>query len=257
VQDSIKETRFESHSTITAKDDDSPLEFVISGVGEDYMDSHNMWLYTSLEVRNADGSALAADEKVAPINNFFQGLIEQIQVTANGTIVAHTSEAYSYTAYLLNLLFTSREVKDSSLQTEMWYDDTPGKMHQMDHTATTLVNKGLQKRAKLIEGSKEFEGFTKLHIPMSHQPKLLPSGVNYHFRIILRKPPFVLMSPALKPAYKIVVKNAELLMTKVRLTDDLMIAHASRGSIPFSTCRLRVQSSDSSHLHDSRRLRVI
>ena len=115
VQDSIKETRFESHSTITAKDDDSPLEFVISGVGEDYMDSHNMWLYTSLEVRNADGSALAADEKVAPINNFFQCLIEQIQVTANGTIVAHTSEAYIYTAYLLNVLFTSREVKDSFL----------------------------------------------------------------------------------------------------------------------------------------------
>ena len=63
----------EYHPLTTTVTDGSPIEFDVSGTGEDYIDFANF-------VTRTDGTNLAADSPVGPVNLFLHSLFSQVDI---------------------------------------------------------------------------------------------------------------------------------------------------------------------------------
>ena len=67
-------------STITSS---SPIECIVSGSGEDYMDLTNTLLEVKACIKTTSNSPVDTAVAVAPINNVLHSLISQIDVSLN------------------------------------------------------------------------------------------------------------------------------------------------------------------------------
>ena len=59
-------------STLT---DQGPYKFLVSGVGEDYIDLANTYLFVEPQITKADGSALDVDSDVGPVDLWMHSLL--------------------------------------------------------------------------------------------------------------------------------------------------------------------------------------
>ena len=95
------------YKPILSLTDNSPIEFVLPGTGEEYIDlAHTMLrlrvsLKTTVDVPQA---AVAEVPKVGPVNNFMHSLFNQVDVFFNQKSVSPPTNAYAYRAYLETLL---------------------------------------------------------------------------------------------------------------------------------------------------------
>ena len=64
----------------------SPIEFVISGSGKDYVDFGNNILYVQAKIRQPNGNDLGAAANTAPVNLFLHSLFSQVDIQLNGTL---------------------------------------------------------------------------------------------------------------------------------------------------------------------------
>ena len=76
-------------STITSS---SPIEFIVSGSGEDYMDLNNTLLEVKACIKTTNDSPV--DVAVAPINNTLHSLFSQIGVCLNDVSVSFATTTY-------------------------------------------------------------------------------------------------------------------------------------------------------------------
>ena len=67
--------------------DGGPIEFEISGSGEDYIDFANSVLYVKAKITANNGGNLAADAEVGPVNLFLRSLFSQVDISLNGTLI--------------------------------------------------------------------------------------------------------------------------------------------------------------------------
>ncbi|ELT93030.1 hypothetical protein CAPTEDRAFT_210574 [Capitella teleta] len=81
-----------------------PIEFSISGSGDDYVDFSQSWLYVAAKVTKADDTNLDATASIAPVNNWLHSLFSQIDLSLNDTLVTTSNNTYPYRAYIENLL---------------------------------------------------------------------------------------------------------------------------------------------------------
>ena len=68
---------------------------------------------------------IAADSKIAPVNNFFHSCFKQVSIDLNGTTIENTNTTNPYKAYMLNLLNYNNEANDTFLSSSLFYKDTP------------------------------------------------------------------------------------------------------------------------------------
>ena len=68
-----------------------PIEFVIPGTGDAYLDLANTHLLIRAKVVRGVGTDLAADTPVAPVNNWPHSLFSQVDVYLNDTLVTPSS----------------------------------------------------------------------------------------------------------------------------------------------------------------------
>ena len=85
----------EYHPLITVGDG-SPVEFDISGTGEDYVDLANTLLYVQVKITKRDGDNLYAGAAVAPVNLFLHSLFSQVDISLNGTQITTSTNTYPY-----------------------------------------------------------------------------------------------------------------------------------------------------------------
>ena len=76
----------------------------ISGTGEDYIDFGNSLLYVKAKITQANGTNLANDAVVGPVNLFLHSLIFQVDIELNGTPITSSTNIYPYRAILETLL---------------------------------------------------------------------------------------------------------------------------------------------------------
>ena len=84
-------------STITSS---SPIEFIVSGSGEDYMDLNNILLEVKGCIKATNDSPVDAAVAVAPRNTTLHSLFSQIDVSLNDVNVSSTTITYPYRAYI-------------------------------------------------------------------------------------------------------------------------------------------------------------
>jgi hypothetical protein len=201
---------------------DTCIEFQVHGTPEDYLDLANTYLHVNVRVTKHDKSAIAATEKVAPINNFLHALFSQIDVYMNNTLVSSNDNLYPYRAYLETLLSYGDEAKDGPLAMSLWHKDTGGKMDSADPTETdaTKKNDGLIARAKYTNGSKSFEMLGRIHADLFHQNRLILSNCDLRLRFVRSKEAFMLQSSLDTANYKVCIDNARLCVRKVKLSNE-------------------------------------
>ena len=100
-------------STITSS---SPIEFIVSGSGEYYMDLNSTLLEVKACIRTTNDSPVDVAVAVAPINNRLHGIFSQIDVSLNDVNVSSATTTYPYRAYIETHLNYGTYAKNQGLK---------------------------------------------------------------------------------------------------------------------------------------------
>ena len=199
----------------------APVEFAISGATSDYLDLSNTFLHVKARVVNPDGTNLAADAAVAPVNYWMHSLLSQVDVLLNDTLVTPSENTYPYRAYIESVLNYGHEAKTTHLTSALFYQDTAG------HFESRIgdENLGYGKRRELTAGSRTVDMMGRLHCDIFNQERYLINGVDVKIRLVPSKANFNLMSAADAP-FKSTITHASLFVRKVRLNPAVSLGHA-------------------------------
>lgn len=218
TQSSVESGAIQCYRPVSALTSNAPIEFIIPPSNEEYLDLSHTTLHVLVKINLG-----AANQNVAPINNFLHSMFSQVDVFLNQRNVSPPSTRYSYRAYIEKLLNYGREAKNTHLQTDFWYKDTAGQMDTMT-SADGIENTGFQLRKALGGAGQLLELYGHLHCDVFNQNKYMLNGVEVSIRLVKEKPEFCLMSPTGGATFEI--SDANLYVRKVRINPSILVAHA-------------------------------
>nr|AGO14403.1 hypothetical protein CsmBAC4b19.1 [Cotesia sesamiae] [Cotesia sesamiae Mombasa bracovirus] len=197
TQTTIESSQWVHYKPISSLTDNSPIEFVVQGQEEEYIDLAHTILRLCVGItRRSPVIASAHPPKVAPINNFMHSIFSQVDVLFNQKPVSTPNNLYPYRAYIETLLNYGADAKKSHLTTVGWCCDTPGKMDSL-----TDENLGLKKQRFLI------------------------NGVEMQLRLMCARDAFCLMDDTVNGCvYNI--SDASLLVRRAKISPGTLLAHA-------------------------------
>lgn len=219
TQTVIERGRWVEFHPIANITDGGPIEFNISGSGEDYLDLSHTRLHVRAKIVKADDKPLTDEDVVGPVNLFFHSLFSQVDVSMNERVISSSSNTYPYRAIIETLLNHGYDSKTSHLTAELFYKDTAGSMNSIDGS-----NAGFTKRADMFKLSSSVDMMGRLHVDMFHQDRLLMNMVDLKIKLIRSKPEFCLIG---KPgAYKVVLEHVSLFVRKTHVNPAVLLGHA-------------------------------
>ena len=221
TQTVIEKGQFVEFHPLSSVKDGGPIEFSISGSGEEYMDFSASHIHVKVKVLKADGKVLTDADSVAPVNLFLHSLFSQVDVSLNERNISSSTNTYPYRAYIETLLNYGEDAKKSLLTCEGFFKDT--QPEKIDFKADD-ADVGLIKRSKLIEDSQTVDLIGQLHCDIFQQNRLMINMVDIKIKMIRSKPEFCLVSPT--TGYKVVLEHASMFIRKVKVNPAVSIAHA-------------------------------
>ncbi|XP_071580632.1 uncharacterized protein F54H12.2-like [Temnothorax nylanderi] len=233
TQTSIESSQWIYYKPITSLGDDAPIEFVIPGHGEDYLDLTHTMLSLRIRVETSPLAGGGGDGqtstpggpafKVGPVNHLLHSMFNQIDVYFNQKLVSPPNNAYAYRAYIEALLNYSSPAKTSHLTSCLWDMDTPGLMDALVDSETP--NPALVRRARYIHEGHALDLIGHLHCDVFNQDKFLINGVEVRMRLVRSKDSFCLMENT--STSKIRILDASLLVRRAKISPGVLLAHAS------------------------------
>lgn len=224
TQTSIEQGTYVEYHPIAPLVDSSPIEFNIPKSSEDYIDLANSFIQVSAKVTNADGSDLADDAVVGPVNLFLHSMFSQVDMSLNGKLVTSSTNTYPYRAMMETLINYGQAAKASQLTAALYYKDTANHLDEIG-VADAAHNKGLVKRARFTRRSRTVDLLGRIHGDMFFQDKLLLSGVDVNIKMTRSKDKFALMA-AEDATYKVKIMRAVLHVRKVRVSPAVFLSQA-------------------------------
>lgn len=219
TQTSIELGQWVHYKPLASISDEAPIEFVVPGLGDEYIDLSHTLINLKVKIVKQDGTPLtAADEKVGPVNGFLHSLFGQVDIYLNQKLVTVNGNTYPYRAYIETLLNYGAEAKTSHLSSALWVTDTAG---QMDNVADS--NTGLVKRRSFFINSRPVDITGHLHCDIFHQNKYLVNGVELRIKLVRSRDEFSLMS---KSDFKVHIMEASLMVRRVKINPSVLINHA-------------------------------
>ncbi|XP_043279446.1 uncharacterized protein F54H12.2-like [Venturia canescens] len=108
TQTTIEGTHSVYYKPISSLTDDSPIEFVVPGQGDEYIDLAHTMLSIRVKIDAPDykktGGLEGVSPDVGPVNNLLHSMFSQIDVFLNQKLVSPPNNAYAYRAYIETLL---------------------------------------------------------------------------------------------------------------------------------------------------------
>lgn len=157
TQTTIEGTHWVYYKPISSLTDDSPIEFVVPGQGDEYIDLAHTMLSMRVQIQTTAAKPVETSV-IGPVNNLMHSMFNQVDVFFNQKLVSPPNNAYAYRAYIETLLNYGNAAKSSHLTSVLWFDDTPGKMD-----ATDGSNKGLVNRRSHLSSGKTVDLLGHLH----------------------------------------------------------------------------------------------
>lgn len=206
----------------------STIEFHVGGTGSNYLDLSRTKLSVSLKVVNADGTKLAKDTPVGPINLTHSSIFSSIDVCLQQKPITRIPPPlYSYKAYTDTLLNTTEDVKSTTLEGRLWITDMTEDMDSTtfpyQENVDTPPNYSLFRRAGVLAESQEITLIGPLHVDLFHQEKYILNGVPINIRLSQNTDQFRLMSK--QNDYKLVITDCVLSMCHVNINPEVVLAH--------------------------------
>ena len=225
TQNSIVDSHVVEHQPMASLDSGGPIEFLIPGSGDDYLDLANTMLHVQVKVTRANGDELDLVDPVGPVNNWMHSLIGQVDVSLNGALVTRSNNTYAYRAYIETLLSYGADAKDTQLTGQLWYKDTAAHMDAVELVDGATANAGFVARREHIVRSRVVDMMGRLHVDLFLQDEFLINGVDVKIRLVRNKAAFALMAGGVHPDYKIDIVNATLFVKKATLNPAVQMAH--------------------------------
>lgn len=244
TQTSIEASQWVHYKPVSSLTDDGPLEFVVPGHGEEYIDLAHTMIVLNVKIT---ASAAAAQDRVAPVNNFLHSLFNQVDVYFNQKLVAPPNNAYPYRAYIETLLNYGPAAKKSHLTTALWYADTPGAFDRLPGSTSQPVNEGQEARRFFVSDGNAIDMIGHLHCDVFNQDKFLLNGVELRVRLVRAKDAFCMMVNPTSPAasYRVHITDASLLIRRAKIAPGVLIAHAktlAKTTAKYPITRVEVKS---------------
>ena len=221
------QTSIESGSTlcfrpISTLADTAPIEFLVTGSGDEYIDlAHTTLHIIAKVVPDTAVAAGATPPDIAPVNNWIHSLFSQVDVSLNQKCISPPSNNYAYRAYIENLLNYGDLAKSSHLTAGLWIGDEAGKFDDR-------INKGHIKRKELAAGQAEIELYSNLHCDIFNINKFMLNGVDLGIKLIKNKNDFHLQGQV--PCHVEIIE-ANLFVRKVKINPSILLAHARALSV--------------------------
>lgn len=237
TQTTIEATQCVHYKPISSLTDDSPIEFVIPGQGDEYIDLAHTMLSLRVQIRS---SAVKPDPsiKVGPVNNLLHSMFNQIDVFLNQKLVSPPNNAYAYRAYIETLLNYGFGAKSSHLTSVLWYTDTASKMDDLADGNGGLVN-----RRSYLQSGETTDLLGHLHCDIFNQDRFLINGVEMRLRLVRTSNAFCLMTTS--NDYSIHITDASLLVRRAKIAPSILLAHAralSKSTAKYPLTRVEVKA---------------
>ena len=228
TQTSITKGQWIEHHPLSNITDSGPIEFNVSGSGEEYLDLARTQLYVKVKITKPNRAALDPNTQVGPVNLFLHSLFSQVDVSLNERLISPSTNTYPYRAMIETLLNYGEDAKASQLSMAMFYKDTPGKMDVVNPVAEhDDTNMGLKARYEFTKGSDTVDMTGPIQSDIFFQDRLLLNGVNLRLKLNRAKNAFCLVSSATGPSFKVVITEAILYVRKVKVTSSIALGHAA------------------------------
>ena len=220
TQTSVEAGDWVPYKPVASINDDAPIEFHVPSHSEEYLDLSQTLIYIRAKILNADGTALAAEVKVAPVNNFLHSMFSDVTVSLNQKMVSSTSNLYPYRAYIETLFNYNQEAKLTRNQCELWYQDTAGAMDAVAATNTGFVN-----RSSYASKSGILEMVGRPHCDLFGQHRYLPNGIDLSVKFVPSRAAFAIHAEG-TAAFKCQILEATLFVRKLTMSPSVLLGHA-------------------------------
>jgi hypothetical protein len=206
--------------------ENSDIDFTISGSGALYTDLRRTRLCLKVRITKRDGSSIgASDPPVGPINNLLSSIFSQVDVYFQQKLVSTAGTAYAYKAYLDNILNYGAGAKNSQLQTQLFFLDTPGAVSQNDPSGLTIpVNEGLTERSLFFLDNKTVDLEGPIFSSICQSDRFILNGIEIRLKLIQAKNKFRLMSKT-DEDYRLHITEAILRVCKIKVTSSVIAGH--------------------------------
>ena len=218
TQTAIEHGQWVEYNPVSTFSSSAPIEFIVSGSGEEYIDLQNTLIEIKASVKTLNGESTSSQDTTAPINNTLHSLFSQLDISLNDVTITPSSTTYPYRSYIETHLNYSRDAKQGRLGAGLYFRDT--NITQSDPTATSGKNSGLVQRHSICTSSESFEMMGTLHSDIFYQNRYLVNGVTMKIRLSRTKDAFVMMGEG-----KINILSAKLYIRKMKITPSLVLAH--------------------------------
>ena len=186
TQTSIESGSWVEYNPISSIADGVPIEFVVGGSGQDYIDLANTQLYVRAEIVQANNTAIDNTHQVGPVNLLLHSLFSEVDLKLNDTLVSSTNNTYAYRAYIETLLSYGQSAKTSQLTASLYYKDDATLMDDGNPLAAA-ANNGLKKRHSFFDNGGIVDMIGCLHSDLFFQEKYLPSDVGIKLRLVRKQ----------------------------------------------------------------------
>lgn len=219
TQTSIDGGQWVQYKPLSSLTDESPIEFVVPGHGDEYVDLSQTLIAVKVKILQENGNVLDATcDKVGPVNYFLHALFSQVDVYFNQKLVSVNGNTYPYRAYIETLLNYDDAAKKTHQSSALWVNDTAGQMDKSEDE-----NAGLKERRRYFTDSHAVDMMGHIHGDVFHQGKYLLNGVELKIKFTRSRDNFSLMS---KSGFKINVMEASLMVRRVKINPTVLIEHA-------------------------------
>lgn len=104
TQTSITRGQWIEYHPLSNITDKGPIEFNVSGTGEEYLDLAETQLFVKAKITKANGTASDPKTQVGPVNLFIHSLFSQVGVSVNKRLISPSTSTYPYHAMIETLL---------------------------------------------------------------------------------------------------------------------------------------------------------
>ena len=245
TQTSIHKGQWIEYHPLSNITDTGPIEFNVSGTGEEYLDLARTQLYVKAKITKANGTALDADTQVGPLNLLLHSLFSQVNVSLNERLISASTNTYPYGGMIESLLNYGEEAKTIQPSMAMFDKDTAGKMGVANPLAAAdEANLGLKARYEFIKESPTVDMMGPIHSDLFFQDRLMLNAVNLRIKLNRAKNVYCLVSLAAGANFKVVITEAILFGLRVKVASSIILGHATglkHSSAKYSIRRIDCQ----------------
>lgn len=203
----------------------TPIEIVIPPTSNCYRDLNNSKLEVTCKITNADGSNIANDAPVGPVNLLLHSMFQNIEVDLGNKRISDPNNFMPYRAYLETMLTYNKDVGETRLLSEGWQPDTSTALNDFRRVADG-ANLGFKRRATRFHQSRIETLIGRPHLDLFHQDKDIPPGVRIMLRFIPAPNAFVIKKPAgTAEDYRLKIMSIKLWVRTKEVSPSLLLSH--------------------------------